>query len=593
MKFGAEILNGEVRFRLWAPKVREVLVVLNGGPPLSMNRTPQGWHEILCPDCPAGTRYKFQLERGGLEVPDPASRYQPLDVHGPSEVIDPHRYAWLDGDWRGRPWEECVLYELHIGTFTTEGTFLGAIERLDWLAHLGVTAIEIMPVSDFPGTRNWGYDGVMLFAPDSSYGKPDDFKALIDAAHARGIMVLLDVVYNHFGPDGNYLPSYSPVFTERHHTPWGAAVNFDSDGSQVVREFVIENARYWIEEFHLDGLRLDAVHAIKDDSTVHVLEEMSAVIRQLPIDRHVHLILENEENEASRLERNDRGEVIRYTAQWNDDLHHALHCAASGESSGYYGSYAGDTDRLGKALAEGFAYQGDFMAYRGSMRGEPSSHLSPTAFVSFMQNHDQVGNRAFGDRITAVAPEPAVRAIASIYLLLPQIPMLFMGEEFGADQPFPFFCDFEPELANRVRDGRRAEFARFPEFQDPARRELIPDPTSEQTFLSAKLDWEHAAQGVHADWFRLYQALLTIRHREIVPLLKNASSGRYKVLKKGAVSVLWQMGDRTQLHLIANLAPEPLTHFTALAGRRIWPAQIQKDFSIAAWGVFWSIIADE
>jgi maltooligosyltrehalose trehalohydrolase len=593
VNFGAELLDGAVRFRLWAPRAAEVLVLLNGRPPHPMNRAADGWHELVCPDCPAGTRYKFQLERGGLEVPDPASRYQPLDVHGPSEVVDPRRYAWLDGDWRGRPWEECVLYELHIGTFTREGTFLGAVERLDWLADLGVTAIEIMPVADFPGTRNWGYDGVMLFAPDSSYGRPDDFKALIDGAHARGIMVLLDVVYNHFGPDGNYLPSYSPIFTERHHTPWGAAVNFDSDGSQVVREFVIENARYWIEEFHLDGLRLDAVHAIKDDSTVHVLEEISAAIRRLPIGRRVHLILENEENEASRLERNECGDAACYTAQWNDDLHHALHCAASGERSGYYGSYAGDTDRLGKAIAEGFAYQGDFMAYRGSARGQPSAHLPPTAFVSFMQNHDQVGNRAFGDRITSVAPEPAVRAIASVYLLLPQIPMLFMGEEFGAEQPFPFFCDFEPELAKSVRDGRRAEFARFPEFQDPARRELIPDPTAEQTFLSAKLDWEHATQGAHADWFRLYRELLAVRRREILPLLKSAESGRYEVLREGAVSVLWQMGDRTRLHLIANLSPEPLVHSMAQAGRRIWPLEVRRDVPIDPWTVLWSVITDE
>jgi maltooligosyltrehalose trehalohydrolase len=593
VKFGAEVFDGAVRFRLWAPRAAEVLILLNGRPPLPMNRAADGWHELVCPDCPAGTRYKFQLERGGLEVPDPASRYQPLDVHGPSEVVDPRRYEWLDGDWRGRPWEECVLYELHIGTFTREGTFLGAIERLDWLADLGVTAIEIMPVADFPGTRNWGYDGVMLFAPDSSYGRPDDFKALIDAAHARGIMVLLDVVYNHFGPDGNYLPSYSPIFTERHHTPWGAAVNFDSDGSQVVREFVIENARYWIEEFHFDGLRLDAVHAIKDDSTVHVLEEISAAIRQLPIGRRVHLILENEENEASRLERNECGDAACYTAQWNDDLHHALHCAASGEKSGYYGSYAGDTDRLGKAIAEGFAYQGDFMAYRGSARGQPSAHLPPTAFVSFMQNHDQVGNRAFGDRITSVAPEPAVRAIASVYLLLPQIPMLFMGEEFGAEQPFPFFCDFEPELAKSVRDGRRAEFARFPEFQDPARRELIPDPTAEQTFLSAKLDWEHATQGAHADWFRLYRELLAVRRREILPLLKSAESGRYKVLRDGALSVLWQMGDRTRLHLVANLSPEPLVHSMAQAGRRIWPLEARGDVPIDPWTVLWYVITDE
>ena len=347
-----------------------------------MTAAGKGWHELISNDAKVGTRYKFRLEELGLEVPDPASRYQPSDVHGPSEVVDPDHHVWRDGGWGGRPWEECVLYELHLGTFTPQGTIIGAIDRLDWLADLGVTAIEIMPVADFPGKRNWGYDGVLLFAPDSSYGRPEDFKALIDAAHARGIMVLLDVVYNHFGPDGNYLPLYSPVFTERHKTPWGAAVNYDTEGSDVVREFIIENALYWIEEFHLDGLRLDAVHAIKDGSAVHVLEQIAGCLRELPICRPIHLLLENEENEAWRLDRNPVGDPASFTAQWNDDLHHVLHCAASGETSGYYAAYTGEPEKLGKALAEGFAFQGDLMDYRGSPRGEPSSHLPPTAFVS-------------------------------------------------------------------------------------------------------------------------------------------------------------------------------------------------------------------
>jgi maltooligosyltrehalose trehalohydrolase len=592
MKFGAELFGGGVRFRLWAPKMEQISVILDGGPAVPMQHAGEGWHELISPDSKAGTLYKFQLERGGLKVPDPASRYQPSDVHGPSEVIDPDRYDWKDNEWQGRPWEECVLYELHLGTFTPKGTFLGAIERLDWLADLGVTAIEIMPVADFPGKRNWGYDGVLLFAPDSSYGRPEDFKALIDAAHAKGIMVLLDVVYNHFGPDGNYLPSYSPVFTERHKTPWGAAVNYDAEGSDVIREFIIQNAVYWIEEFHLDGLRLDAIHAIKDDSTAHVLEKIAARVRQLPIGRPVHLLLENEENQASRLAGNGSGDPAKYTAQWNDDLHHVLHCAASQESSGYYAAYAGETEKLGKALAEGFAFQGDWMSYRGSPRGEPSSHLPPTAFVSFIQNHDQIGNRAFGDRITSFAPEAAVRAIAAVYLLLPQIPMIFMGEEFGADQPFPFFCDFEPELAKLVREGRRNEFAKFAEFQDPSSRERIPDPTAEETFVSAKLDWERADEGVHADWFRLYRELLEIRHREIVPRLRGAQSGRYDLLGEGAVSIRWRMGDGTQLSLLANLAAKPLPASIALVGRWLWSSGILEGTTLARWGVLWAITND-
>jgi maltooligosyltrehalose trehalohydrolase len=369
-------------------------------------------------------------------------------------------------------------------------------------------------------------------------------------------------------------------------------VNYDAEGSDVIREFIIQNAVYWIEEFHLDGLRLDAIHAIKDDSTAHVLEKIAARVRQLPIGRPVHLLLENEENQASRLAGNGSGDPAKYTAQWNDDLHHVLHCAASQESSGYYAAYAGETEKLGKALAEGFAFQGDWMSYRGSPRGEPSSHLPPTAFVSFIQNHDQIGNRAFGDRITSFAPEAAVRAIAAVYLLLPQIPMIFMGEEFGADQPFPFFCDFEPELAKLVREGRRNEFAKFAEFQDPSSRERIPDPTAEETFVSAKLDWERADEGVHADWFRLYRELLEIRHREIVPRLRGAQSGRYDLLGEGAVSIRWRMGDGTQLSLLANLAAKPLPASIALVGRWLWSSGILEGTTLAPWGVLWAITND-
>src|SRR4051812_41136716 len=313
-KFGTAIVENAVHFRLWAPKIAKVSVVLNDDVPAPMQSISGGWHELISSDAKAGTLYKFQLGDEGPQVPDPASRYQPSDVHGPSEVIDPGQYIWRDRAWQGRPWEECVLYEVHLGTFTPQGTFLGAIERLDWLVDIGVTTIEIMPVADFPGNRNWGYDGVLLFAPDSSYGRPEEFKALVDAAHAKGIMVFLDVVYNHFGPDGNYLPSYSPVFTERHKTPWGAAVNYDAEGSDVIREFIMQNAVYWIEEFHLDGLRFDAVHAIRDDSTAHILEEIASRIRRLPVGRPVHLLLENEENQASRLDRNTSGDPVNYTA---------------------------------------------------------------------------------------------------------------------------------------------------------------------------------------------------------------------------------------------------------------------------------------
>ena len=406
---------------------------------------------------------------------DPASRYQPEDVHGPSEVVDPAAFAWTDLEWQGRPWKEAVLYEMHIGAFTPEGTFGAAVTKLDYLLELGVTAIEIMPVGDFPGRRDWGYDGALSYAPDASYGRPEELKALVDAAHARGLMVLLDVVYNHFGPEGSFLKAIAPqFFTERYKTPWGEAINMDGDGSGPVREYFIHNALYWIEEFHFDGLRFDAVHAILDDSPRHLLEELAERVRSAFPGDHVHLILENEENQASRLARDSTGRPRWYTAQWNDDLHHVLHVAVTGELAGYYGDYIGRPEKLGRALAEGFAFQGEVMPYRGGPRGEPSGALPPTAFVAFAQNHDQVGNRAFGDRLSAIASPEAVRAVGAVYLLLPQIPMLFMGEEWGAAQPFPFFCDFGPDLAQAVRKGRREEFARFPEFEDPAVRERIP-----------------------------------------------------------------------------------------------------------------------
>lgn len=590
-QFGAELLDDGICFRLWAPHQKQISVILDDRTVLPMRHMENGtWHEIIVPQAKTGTLYQFQLENG-LRVPDPASRYQPLDVHGPSEIIDPKSYSWNDGAWRGRPWEDAVIYELHVGTFSPRGTFLDAIEHLDWLVELGVTAIELMPVADFPGARNWGYDGVLLYAPDSSYGRPDDLKALVDAAHARNIMVFLDVVYNHFGPEGNYLRLYAPVFTECHATPWGAAVNYDAGQSEMVRAFTIDNAAYWIDEFHFDGLRLDAVHSIHDDSSQHILDDIADRVRQLGPARPVHLILENEDNDARLLERGHSGEPKRYTAQWNDDIHHTLHVAATGESAGYYQDYIEDTDKLGRSLVEGFAFQGEFMSYRNSTRGRPSGSLPPTAFVAFIQNHDQIGNRAFGDRLTSLVPRDALRAVTAIYLLLPQIPMMFMGEEFGASTPFQFFCDFGPDLAEAVRNGRRKEFARFPEFQDPATREEIPDPTLEQTFLASKLDWAQTNQGPHAEWARLYRELIAIRTREIVPRLRGIgpNSGRYDVLGINAISATWKLGDGAKLNLIANLSASPLPHSLPLPGRRLWPRKTTDDSVLKPWAVIWTI----
>ncbi|HEV7266971.1 MAG TPA: malto-oligosyltrehalose trehalohydrolase [Falsiroseomonas sp.] len=586
MPFGADLRKDGVRFRLFAPAHATIGLELDGADPLPM-RTADGWHELHVAQARAGIRYRFVLP-DGLRVPDPASRFQPEDVHGPSEVVDPAAYAWHDSGWIGRPWEEAVIYELHIGAFTPEGSFRAAIGRLDHLVALGVTAIEIMPVAEFPGAHNWGYDGVQIFAPDASYGRPEDLKALVEAAHARGLMVLLDVVYNHFGPEGNYLHPIArdTFFTERHHTPWGAALNFDGPDSQPVRDFFIHNALYWIEEFHLDGLRLDAVHAILDDSPRHILTELAERVRAATPGRHIHLVLENEANEASRLPRDGEGRPRLHTAQWNDDAHHVLHVAATGESAGYYGEYLGDTRKLARALAEGFAFQGEHMPYRGHARGEPSAHLPPTAFVAFIQNHDQIGNRAFGDRITTLAPEEAVRAIAATYLLLPQVPMLFMGEEWGATQPFPFFCDVGPDLAEAVREGRRAEFARFPEFQDPAARARIPDPLAASTFASAKLRWEDAARPPHAAWLDWYRRILALRHAEIVPRLGAIrGGGAWNIIGEGAVALHWG-----SLQLAANLSAAPVAGFPQAAGRIIWQEGEPGDAGgFGPWSVRWSV----
>ncbi len=580
MPFGASMLpGGGVRFRLWAPPHDQVDLECDGEPARPMQRQPDGWHVLEAPDASAGTRYRFVL-KDGLRVPDPASRYQPEDVHGPSEVVDPAAHQWTDAAWRGRPWSEAVVYELHIGTFTPEGSFRAAIGRLPHLAELGVTAIQIMPVADFPGGRNWGYDGVLPFAPDASYGRPEDLKALVQAAHGLGLMVLLDVVYNHFGPEGAYLHAIAPqAFTDRHSTPWGAALNFDGPESEPMRAYFIHNALYWIEEFHLDGLRLDAVHAILDDSPRHVLDELAERVRDAVRDRPVHLVLENEENQAARLK------PSHYTAQWNDDVHHVLHVAATGERSGYYADYQGNTELLGRALAEGFAFQGEMMPYRGHPRGEPSAGLPPTAFIAFIQNHDQIGNRAFGDRLSHIAPQEALRAVASVSLLLPQVPMLFMGEEWAAAQPFPFFCDFGPDLADAVREGRRAEFARFPEFADPATRERIPDPLAEATFASAKLGWDDLAKPMHADALAWHRAILVVRHAEIIPRLPGIRrGGTWRVLAPGAVAIAWSLQSGGTLNLRANLSATSIAS-NPETGRTIW----QEGEGFGPWSTRWSI----
>jgi malto-oligosyltrehalose trehalohydrolase len=557
MPFGAQPMDdARTRFRLWAPSAEQVELCLAGGPPRLMPRVADGWYESIVAATP-GMRYHYRID-GDLNVPDPASRYNPGDLHGDSEVVDPRAHDWHDERWHGRPWDEAVVYELHVGAFSPEGTFAGVAQRLDYLADLGITAIELMPLADFPGKRNWGYDGVLPFAPDSVYGRPEQLKRLVEQAHERGLMVLLDVVYNHFGPEGNYLGRYAKhFFTERHHTPWGAGINFDGVHSRQVRDFFIHNALYWLEEFHFDGLRLDAVHAIADDSRVHILEELARALRDGPGQRrHVHLVLENDANQARYLERvDDRPRY--YDAQWNDDAHHALHILLTEERDGYYEDYAEHpVTCLGRCLTEGFAYQGEPSIHRENRpRGEPSKHLPPTAFVPFLQNHDQIGNRAFGERLSMLVQEGALRAAAAVLLLTPSPPLLFMGEEFGARTPFLFFCDFGPELAAAVTTGRRHEFARFAQFADESAQAKIPDPNAPATFERCKLDWACLDSPAHAAWLRLYRELLAVRFTRILPRLRDGGRIEAAFLPLGQTALVarWRLREDSDLVLYTNL----------------------------------------
>jgi maltooligosyltrehalose trehalohydrolase len=563
MPFGAEFRqDGTCRFRLWAPKADSVAVRFSAlEHDLPMAKLQDGWFELVN-ETRAGTQYQFRID-GQHCVPDPASRFQASGVHGTSEIIDPCAYDWRDDNWNGRPWKETVIYELHVGTFSPEGTFAGAEASLDYLVDLGITAIELMPLSSFPGARNWGYDGVLPYAPARCYGRPEDLKRFIDAAHARNLMVFLDVVYNHFGPDGNYLWLYAPqFFTERHRTPWGQAINFDGPGCRMVRDYFIHNSLYWLQEYHFDGLRFDAVHAIVDDSQPHILTELAETIRNnFAEERHVHLVLENDNNAAHYLCRDVQGSPREYTAQWNDDIHHALHVLLTGETQGYYSDYADNpSQHLGRCLAQGYAYQGEPSPFRdGGLRGERSPDLPPTCFVSFLQNHDQIGNRALGERIISLSDSRAVRAAMAVVLLAPSPPLLFMGEEFAAQAPFLFFCDFISELADKVRDGRRAEFARFKEFRSVDAQARIPDPNDPATFLASKLDWASLERQPHGDWLRFYRELLTCRREKIVAQIDGIVSGRasYEVLGASAIHVRWVLVNHGSLEVIANFGPDP------------------------------------
>jgi len=533
-RFGPQLKSPEgTRFRFWAPAADEVCLAIDGLPFQSMTPRGDGWH-IAQANCGAGTRYRFRV--GDVMVPDPASRMQANDIHDFSVVTDPTSFVWQCKGWKGRPWEEVVLYELHTGLF---GGFSGIVQHLPRLADVGITAIELMPIADFPGQRNWGYDGVLPFAPDRAYGTPDELKALVDAAHALGLMMFLDVVYNHFGPDGNYLSLYAPQFFDpSKHTPWGAAINF---AEPEVRRFFIENAIYWLTEFRFDGLRFDAVHAICDTS---FLPELAREARAaVGADRHMHLVLENDDNNAALLRDG-------FDAQWDDDLHHVLHVLLTGEARGYYEDYANQpAEKLARALREGFIYQGEPSCTReGASRGSSTKGLKPTAFVSFLQNHDQIGNRAFGERLTALTKPEKLEAAIALQLLAPQIPLIFMGEEAGAREPFLYFTDHsDPKLAEAVREGRRREFAKFPEFADEEQRARIPDPNATETF-------EHSRPAFGSNQrTALYAKLLRLRQEHIVPYLDDIQPETAEAIGPAAIRAIWRFRDRRSLVILCNL----------------------------------------
>jgi maltooligosyltrehalose trehalohydrolase len=519
---GATPEPGGVRFRIWAPERRqtEVCVETPGREAVHpLWRDADGFHGGLVAGLGPGDLYRYRLDGEG-PFPDPASRFQPLGVHGPSEVVEPAAFAWSDAGWRGVPPEALVVYELHVGTFTPEGTFAGVAGRLPHLRDLGVTAVELMPLADFPGGRNWGYDGASLFAPARSYGRPDDLRRLVDEAHRLGLGVLLDVVYNHFGPDGAYAGAFSPhYFSKEHETPWGAAMNLDGPSSGPVRDFFVLNATRWLAEYHLDGLRLDATHALVDEGTRHFLAELQERVRAA-LPRPVLLVAEDHRNLASLVRPEAEG-GLGLDAVWADDFHHELRRLLAGDHEGYYADYEGRAAFVAAAVRDGWIFKGQRSEHFGGPRGTDPAGLEPRRFVFFLQNHDQVGNRALGERLHNQVDLATFRAATALLLCAPQTPLLFMGQEWAAPEPFLFFTDHEGGLGRLVTEGRRREFGRFSAFADPRRRERIPDPQAASTFERSRLDWARVEEEPHASTLRLHRALLRLRREE--PLLRDAA----------------------------------------------------------------------
>jgi maltooligosyltrehalose trehalohydrolase len=604
MPFGASLrAGGGVDFRLWAPAAQSCELALypdaaNAPRLLPAEADAQGWWECFVDVATAGTPYHWRID-GELLVPDPASRQNPDGVHQPSCVVDPAQFEW-DGSWTGRPWKEVVLYELHVGTFTREGTFAAAAERLQQLAALGITAIELMPVAAFGGRFGWGYDGVLPYAPHAAYGTPDELKHLVQQAHRLGMMVFLDVVYNHFGPDGNYLGRYAPdFFSKTQQSPWGAAINFDGPGSRTVRDFFIHNALYWIEEYRIDGLRLDAVHAIADSSQPDVLEELSRAVRHTAGTRHVHLVTENENNLHQRLVA--RPEAGRYDGQWNDDFHHALYVSLTGDRSGYYHDYGErPVDLLARSLTNGMLFEG---AHRrpGGAREEctPTPPQQLPAMVNCAHNHDQVGNRAFGERLAKLVSPEAAQLATLLALLTPATPLLFMGEEFGATEPFLYFADWQGELRKAVREGRRREFGHA--TRQPDGTDLpLPDPCDAATFTASRPDEARRDTGEGERCLQRVREALAVRRKAIVPRQSLLATGRHQAERSGTggIRVRWHYSDGAVLALDLNIAAAPLDagagKLAALVDPQVLFEQNRADHDPAnrcwpAWSALWSL----
>ena len=556
LPIGAEPLSsGGVHFRVWAPDHARVTLVLEDGPgaPARHELRPEagGYFSGSAAGAAPGTRYRFRLGDGDVLYPDPASRFQPAGPHGPSEVVDPRAYAWRDGAWEGPDFAHLVAYELHVGAFTPEGTWRTAARQLPGLAGLGITVVEVMPVADFPGRFGWGYDGVDLFAPTRLYGRPDDFRAFVDEAHAFGIAVVLDVVYNHFGPDGFFLTAFARRYvTDRYANEWGQAVNFDGEDAGPVREFFLANARYWIDEFHLDGLRLDATQQIFDASPCHILACIGDVVRQAAGHRRTWIVAENEPQDVRLLRPRDQ-DGYALDALWNDDFHHAARVAATGRPEAYMSDYRGTAQELVSAVRYGFLYQGQRYAWQDKPRGTPTLGLPRGAFVNYLQNHDQVANTPGSRRLHQLTSPGRARALAALLLLGPETPLLFMGEEFAASTPFFYFADHEPELAARVRAGRREFVSQFAGSTAPGAELDLPDPDAAATFAASRLDPDERERADHAAALALHRDLLRLRHERPTDGVLDGA-----VLAPEALCLRWFHGDADHRLLLVNLGPD-------------------------------------